>query len=216
MSRLDTTATGPLGWTASPSAADTRLTVPDGTLALYTDGLVEKRGRSIDEGIDRLARALEESPTASAAALVDTIVERGEAANDDIALLLLQIEGVPSRFQVELAAETNMLRELRRRVRLWLANRGVGEDAVTDAVLALNEACANAIEHAYRYADASSIYLEYVDDRLVMVVEDHGSWRKPTADPTRGRGLVLMQGLMHRTDVSQSQTGTRVLLQQNL
>ena len=217
VSRLDTTATGPLGWTASPSAADTRLTVPDGTLALYTDGLVEKRGRSIDEGIDRLARALEESPTASAAALVDTIVERGEAANDDIALLLLQIDGVPSRFQVELAAETQMLRELRRRVRLWLANRGVGEDAVTDAVLALNEACANAIEHAYRDGPGTiDLDLEHADDRLVMVVEDHGSWRKPTADPTRGRGLVLMQGLMHRTDVSQSQTGTRVLLQQNL
>ncbi|KOX04139.1 diguanylate phosphodiesterase [Micromonospora sp. NRRL B-16802] len=62
---------------------------PGAVLVCYTDGLVERRGESIDTGIDRLAAAvpLEHADTvcASVMATLDT-----ENPNDDIALLVIR------------------------------------------------------------------------------------------------------------------------------
>jgi phosphoserine phosphatase RsbU/P len=61
------------------------------TIVLYTDGLVERRGEVIDEGIHRLCRAVDASP---AEAVCRTVVARMDvgAAQDDIALLAIHRE----------------------------------------------------------------------------------------------------------------------------
>ncbi len=59
-------------------------------LVIYTDGLVERRGETIDRGIDRLAGLLGALTPASAAELCDAVVEEmGSAGEDDVAVLVL-------------------------------------------------------------------------------------------------------------------------------
>jgi serine phosphatase RsbU (regulator of sigma subunit) len=69
----------------------TTVPVPPGSLlCFYTDGLVERPGEVIDEGLDRLCRAVTaQSPEAACAAVMGTLVG-GEAARDDIALLMIR------------------------------------------------------------------------------------------------------------------------------
>ena len=99
----------------------------------------------------------------------------------------------------------------------WLTLRGIDANTQHAAVLALNEACANAIEHAYRETNGSIvIQLSHCDDVLRIAVEDRGTWRQPTEDPNRGRGILLMRKLMSTTDIRQQPGGTRVVLEQKL
>jgi anti-sigma regulatory factor (Ser/Thr protein kinase) len=95
--------------------------------------------------------------------------------------------------------------------------RGVGDTSAADAVLAVSEACNNAIEHGYRdEAGTIAVEIDHVDDSLRIAVADAGSWRDPRPDETRGRGLMIVNGLMHDTDVAHDERGTRVTFEQRL
>ncbi|MFJ8696874.1 SpoIIE family protein phosphatase [Streptomyces roseolilacinus] len=75
---------------------DARAELPPGsTLLLYTDGLIEEPGRSLDEGLDRLRRhaaALAHRPVES---FTDELLQRARPPQneDDVALLALRIPG---------------------------------------------------------------------------------------------------------------------------
>ncbi|MDN3359837.1 SpoIIE family protein phosphatase [Actinomadura sp. DC4] len=67
---------------------------PGATLALYTDGLVERRGEDIDEGLNRLTGALSGHGTLPPEALADVVLaELGVSGGgeDDIALVVLRL-----------------------------------------------------------------------------------------------------------------------------
>ncbi|MFI2708480.1 SpoIIE family protein phosphatase, partial [Nocardioides sp. CER28] len=65
------------------------------TLFCFTDGLVERRGESIDVGLDRLAATLSRAGERSVAELVTHAVDtlRNPDAPDDIAALALRWGG---------------------------------------------------------------------------------------------------------------------------
>jgi phosphoserine phosphatase RsbU/P len=65
--------------------------IPPGTLlCFYTDGLIERPGEVIDDGLARLCRVLTaESPDAACSAVMQALVG-GEPARDDIALLIVR------------------------------------------------------------------------------------------------------------------------------
>ena len=106
---------------------------------------------------------------------------------------------------------------MRLRVGTWLERRGVGDDQRADTVLAITEACNNAIEHGYRGQGGTiRLTLEHRGGTLAISVEDEGRWREPRPDPTRGRGLVIMRSTMHRADVTPGKRGTRVELELRL
>ncbi|GAA1257887.1 SpoIIE family protein phosphatase [Kitasatospora nipponensis] len=68
---------------------------PGDSLLLYSDGLVERPGEDLDQGLDRLAEVLAAGPARPAALadhLRDTLGERLEA-EDDAALLILHRDG---------------------------------------------------------------------------------------------------------------------------
>jgi anti-sigma regulatory factor (Ser/Thr protein kinase) len=220
--RLEQTATGPLGWRLPSEALDTEAIVPAGAfLALYTDGLVERRGDDLDENINRLGATIASvlpaeptEPTDVVEAVVNTVRPYGD---DDLALLLARLGAVPSAVRIELPAEPPRLRGLRRRVGTWLALRGVEEAARNDAVLALSEACNNAIEHGYRDTHGTiRISLDHTPDTLTVRVQDDGNWREPEDDTTRGRGMMIIQSIMSETQILQTPNGTEVILQQRL
>jgi serine phosphatase RsbU (regulator of sigma subunit)/PAS domain-containing protein len=66
---------------------------PGSTLVFYTDGLVERRDRAIEEGRRQLADLLAAHATADVEALCDVVVETmvGSGAEDDVALIALRL-----------------------------------------------------------------------------------------------------------------------------
>jgi sigma-B regulation protein RsbU (phosphoserine phosphatase) len=65
---------------------------PGAVLCLYTDGLVERRGRFLDDGIADLCRAITVSEPEAACALAMAAMAAPSPHADDIALLLLRRE----------------------------------------------------------------------------------------------------------------------------
>ncbi len=64
---------------------------PGSSLLLYTDGLVERRGESIDEGLDRLLRAdLDRHPELPLADRLFAVFDGGQPVEDDVAVLAIE------------------------------------------------------------------------------------------------------------------------------
>lgn len=65
---------------------------PGSTVLLYTDGLVERRGASLDDGLTWLVRAAAELADLSSDQLCDALLDQvSDDAEDDIALLALHV-----------------------------------------------------------------------------------------------------------------------------
>jgi len=218
---LDEASAPPLGWSDTKWIREARLTLHSRmTLLAYTDGLVERRGLAIDDGIGRAADALRLRPERGAEETADALLEtfvQPEEASDDIALFVLQVDDVPATFKVEIPADPLVVRELRARLKAWLGRRGLTDDQTADTVLAVSEACNNAIEHGYGHEHGTiRITLEHRERLLHIRVEDDGTWKAVRSDPARGRGMLIMNRTMDSAKVEPAPTGTRVDLQLHL
>lgn len=66
---------------------------PGSTLLLFTDGLVERRGHRIDDGLQQVVAAMEGGAGLDPEAMCDHVLERLDAAReDDIALVCLRVD----------------------------------------------------------------------------------------------------------------------------
>jgi phosphoserine phosphatase RsbU/P len=63
---------------------------PGTLMCFYTDGLIERRGRRIDDGLTRLCQAVKAEPPDAACATVMGALVGGEPVPDDIALLIFR------------------------------------------------------------------------------------------------------------------------------
>jgi hypothetical protein len=69
---------------------------PTASVVFYTDGLIERRDRSLDEGFARLVGALQNGSIRDAEALCERLAElREECRDDDVALLVLTAHPEP-------------------------------------------------------------------------------------------------------------------------
>jgi anti-sigma regulatory factor (Ser/Thr protein kinase) len=113
---------------------------------------------------------------------------------------------------------------VRDRLREWLLAAGVAAPTVAEILVATGEACANAHEHsgARRTAEGPAGWVEAVVEAncVRVVVVDRGRWvdRDPAtfARRNRGRGRLLMAGLMNRVTVLSGGDGTTVTLLKEL
>ena len=215
----DSSGAPPLGWFGeSATSEQSRSVVPATTLMLYSDGLVERRGMSLDDSIDGVGAAILASsadPEEAVRATVGTLADAEHG--DDVAVLLLRFQDTPSTLRIEIPAEPVRLRELRRRTGRWLTLRGLEASAREASLLALSEACNNAIEHGYRNRSGTiRIALRHDATSLEIRVADNGEWREPRADSLRGRGMLIMRSLMDEAKVVSGQDGTEVVLAQRL
>jgi serine phosphatase RsbU (regulator of sigma subunit)/anti-sigma regulatory factor (Ser/Thr protein kinase) len=206
----------PLGVNRSRPFIEHELQIERGDmLLLYTDGLVERRGESLDVGLERLRRAavrllpVHEAPEAVTALLEEQL--EGSRPADDVAVLLLQRQGVPSlEFEFAVPARAGSLVDIRRAVRRWLDDIGVARVTAKEIVTAVSEASTNAIEHAYGPGGGTiSIAGSSQDDVIEMTVRDTGGWRGSSRGG-RGNGLRLIRGLMDEVTVEASDEGTAV------
>jgi serine phosphatase RsbU (regulator of sigma subunit)/anti-sigma regulatory factor (Ser/Thr protein kinase) len=191
--------------------------LPTGTaVVLYTDGLVESRGEAIDEGLERLrvAAAGDRSLDALCSRIVEQLVP--EQRSDDVAVIAARVTPPPDRLSGSWPAERGSLVAVRQLLRRWLRARSATEEEIYDITVACQEACANAIEHAYSPGRESfDVEATCADRRVRVTVRDHGLWRPPRGS-NRGRGLPLMHALMERVDVEHTDEGTIVVLERGL
>jgi anti-sigma regulatory factor (Ser/Thr protein kinase) len=216
-SRYVADASGPplgVAW-AARYQAETIAFSPGQALLLYTDGLVERRGESIDEGLKRLATSLRQSRGMSSLPLADVVFSRIRqeiGLEDDVALLAIESLPIADRMSFTLNARPAVLAGLRRALGRWLTAHGLSDQDVFDIALAVSEASANAIEHAYGPADATFDVECAIDSgEVVVTVVDRGSWR-PLGARDRGRGLEIMGKLMDELQVQRTTDGTHVRL----
>lgn len=84
----------PLGVVVGPYETATLVLPPGATLLGYTDGLVERRSELLDDGLERLRKAVEGHEGAVDGLLVHLLDELGAAkAEDDIAVLGVRLAG---------------------------------------------------------------------------------------------------------------------------
>ena len=188
------------------------------TLLLYTDGLIESRSMPIDAGMDRLAQAVREAAGIELEDLCEKLLASVSGSEDDVALLVLRAVPVAAeRMELTLPAEPMELSSLRRALQRWLTECNASDADSYDIVLACNEACANAIEHAYGPGDASvQIEAAFRDGEVGITVRDHGQWRDSRGD-NRGRGLALMETLMDSVNIrTDPDLGTQVSMTRRL
>ena len=136
------------------------------------------------------------------------------APSDDVALLLSAIEPAQA-FVIELPAVPENLRVIRRRLGAWLQRVGFEEGAGAEIVLAVSEACNNAVEHAYNGHGPGGVSLSaaLVGDVLHLEIADRGRWVVNEPSDERGRGIHLMNGLMDKVEIEAGAQGTRILLE---
>lgn len=211
----------PIGVAAEQSFLEATHELPRGsTLLLYTDGLVERRGVSITDGLEHL------SGVASAAAGTDleqlcddilaSLLTRDHVA-DDVALVALRpLRLGARRLHLEVPAEAVALARTRAVLRHWLREVGASADEENDVLVATGEACANVVQHAYAALPGQLVIEADADDGSIEIrVTDHGRWRAP-GNRGGGWGLTLMRALTDSVQVDQGPTGTVVRLRKGL
>src|SRR3954451_19983839 len=209
----------PLGVMPFPNFEENSVEIrPGATVVLYTDGLVERVGTHIDDGLAELANIVREAPGGPdelcdhvLAAMVPEV-----GAPDDVALLVLQNTQIEDRFSVELPTQPEALASMRGLLRRWLRHVEGSEQEIAEITTACGEAATNAIEHAGAGGDTPfELDGQLNGKEVVITVRDFGAWRAPR-EGDQGRGLSLMKALMDTVEVTPSPEGTTVLLRRVL
>jgi GAF domain-containing protein/anti-sigma regulatory factor (Ser/Thr protein kinase) len=192
---------------------------PEATLFLYTDGLVERRTRSLEEGLALLQEVIEkgaDDPEELVEEVIAQVVEDGAQHSDDIAMVTFRMLPGPA-FQASFDRRPESAAELRNRLQAWLADAGATPDEIFDITLACSEAFANAIEHPMNAADQKIDVEAFLSHgELTVAVRDYGGWREHRTRVEGGLGLPLMRSLMSSVELRRRPEGTTVVLRRRL
>ncbi|MDT5140896.1 MAG: hypothetical protein QOE48_898 [Mycobacterium sp.] len=187
---------------------------PGSTLMLYTDGLVERRDMSLDDGIARVSATVASGMNLTVDAVADAVLSEmapPSGYDDDIAIVVYRRPYAP--LTIEQVVTADQLSDIRHQVAAWMRLAAVPDQQVADIVLAVNEACANSVEHGYRGRKPGKVRVEGENDGalLHLRVTDSGSWKTASADPgVRGRGLLLIRAVTDWLEMECTSSGTTV------
>ena len=117
-------------------------------------------------------------------------------------------------------ADPAQLSVIRRELAGWLAPLALTDDETAGVVLAVDEAAANAVRHAYGPGRSGVVELTLWTEPGTLCVEvvDHGNWVPPVEPPAvdgladRGRGIPLMSSMAEAVLIHHDSRGSRVLL----
>jgi anti-sigma regulatory factor (Ser/Thr protein kinase) len=116
-------------------------------------------------------------------------------------------------------ADPEQLVLIRRELAGWLAPLSLTETETADVVLAVDEAAANAVRHAYGPEESGVVELTLWTEPGTLSIEvvDHGNWRPPTERPREGgRGIPLMSSMSEAVLIHYDDRGSRVLLRHRI
>ncbi|MBO0914387.1 SpoIIE family protein phosphatase [Streptomyces laculatispora] len=195
------------------------LEVPEGSrLVLYTDGLIERRGRDIDDGLEQLRRALadrDRTPEETCDDVLETMLPT--RPGDDVALLVARtrILDPARRVQWEVAPDASAVSGVRKEATRWLADQGLDEEGfVTELIL--SELVTNAIRYG---SEPITVRLLY-DRALICEVSDCSSTsphlRYAETTDEGGRGLFLVAQFAERWGTRYTARGKVIWSEQTL
>jgi anti-sigma regulatory factor (Ser/Thr protein kinase)/putative methionine-R-sulfoxide reductase with GAF domain len=218
---IDITPAAPLGAFPYSSYPERELVLSPGeVLMFYTDGLVERRREPLTDGINRLLRVVRDAGSAEdACGRAMSGLVPPEGPDDDVAVVAIQTALIPGELQLELPAHPSVLSGARHILRRWLQSRGADEATATQVILAVNEACANAIEHAYPPGPAVFVLnASEASGEVTIAVRDRGRWRESGESGEAGtrRGVRIIRNAMDTVDITRSPRGTEVLMRRKL
>ncbi|WP_375475782.1 SpoIIE family protein phosphatase [uncultured Jatrophihabitans sp.] len=190
----------PLGASNQADAGETVALTPGTLVTMYTDGLVERRGSDLDDGIAQLAGLVSAATVPLAdlpTALTDALL--ADAPDDDVALLLCRVkdEAAQERSARHVVEHDDLaLARARAFVGGTLTGWGVGDDIAFDAELAVSELATNALKHGQ---PPVQVTVRSAGAAIVLEVLDAGPGapRMTTAQPDApgGRGLLIVAAM---------------------
>jgi signal transduction histidine kinase/FixJ family two-component response regulator len=197
--------------------------LPAGSLLLlYTDGLIERPGETLDEGFARLQAAAAYRVELSVGEFVDELLDRMAPPGgytDDVVLLAVRPNHSTARsFATVLPAAPMNIPEARHRLRDWLTGLAVDPRRVCDILLATGEAVSNAIEHGSGGDSLRTVSIEAFmrGHTVTATVSDTGRWSGDSSASQRsllgGRGLTMINGLADHVKTVRTAHGTRITL----
>ncbi len=199
-------------------AEDTEVTIePGDVIALYTDGLVERRGSDLLDDIDNLAAELRRVHGAPVAEQADAVLaaraRRGGVIDDDVALLVAEVKDpeVGHVLRLRLEHGGTAPAHARASVGSHLTECGVPDSVRDDVVLAVSELVTNAVLHArppfhLRAACSDKEVLVEVTDRTLL----RPRRQRPDDDDEHGRGLNIVQVLATSWGTRRAEAGKAV------
>ncbi|MGH3985967.1 MAG: ATP-binding SpoIIE family protein phosphatase [Pseudonocardiaceae bacterium] len=216
---LDVPSDHPVGVPGGLRRRATTINLPPGALlCFYTDGLVESRGTSLDAGLERLCESLVAGPVESVCRKLMARLVGDDPPGDDVAVLAVrrQDSGEVGPLDLVVPALPWSLRDIRVAVRRWLSAVGATPRAVADMLIAVGEACTNAVEHAYGPSGGTvRVHMELQLPDVLATVRDTGRWRPPRGEG-RGRGTLFMRNCSDELRIDHGPTGTNVVIRRSL
>jgi len=193
--------------------------LPEGSgIVLYTDGLIEDRRQDIDEGIERLRRALavaRRTPDQMCRAAMDAMLPG--APRDDVALIVASTRMLDDKHTASwtVPSDPSAVAGVRAAAAEILRDWGMEGEAFT-LELILSELVTNAIRHA-----TGPVGVRLIRDRsLICEVSDGSSvsphLRRATAMDEGGRGLFLVAQFADRWGTRYTPGGKVIWTEQRL
>ena len=205
----------PLGTRLSRPTDRTVAVGANDLLTLYTDGLVERRGRDVLEGIDRLARHVVDMTSAGTRLeeLPDSLISElvGADSDDDVAVLVASVTAETSSSEPavhDIEADVTAVAAARRFTSRTLGDWKVSTETVDVAALVVSEMVTNGIVHG---CPPMQLRLRLRRDDLVIEVHDGGRDLPRSHYPDRleesGLGLQVVELLAARWGARSDGTG---------
>jgi serine phosphatase RsbU (regulator of sigma subunit)/anti-sigma regulatory factor (Ser/Thr protein kinase) len=198
---------------------------------LYSDGLVERPGRTPSRSTVELLHVVADTfrgtgpiSSVSTAPVVDRVcrqtlelLTRITGYSDDITLLAAQRVAPTPPLEVRLPVRLETVRTARVRLDDWLSGLHMSDLDMMALELAVGELVTNSVEHGYDDPDPQAevvVSAELRDDGVVEVnVVDDGRWAgepsAPQHEELRGRGLAMARSVADEFSLEHDTFGTR-------
>ncbi|MEU4240298.1 SpoIIE family protein phosphatase [Actinoplanes sp. NPDC026619] len=187
---------------------------PGDSILMFSDGVVERRGQALNEGLDALVAVAAAASSGDPRNLcsIATAAVPG-STDDDVAVLAVERAVALSRSATMLVAAEPTGPS---RVRQWMTTRlrewSVPDPVIGSAILCTSELTTNALLHA---GTPAQVHIDLNAERLLVSVADTGTRgsviRAHTdAMSSRGRGLSLIEELSDSWGTDPSVRGSTV------